>query len=223
MTGTSLDPFFHHVFLAFVALFPPVNPIGSALIVQPYLSVLSERERRDAAARIALYCFSICVCSALFGGVFFKFFGISIPVVQMAGGVLICRMGWNILSSPSTSEDDKSMPTGAYSKDRVQSMLFFPIAFPVTAGTGTISVLLTLSANGYDAHFPAHALNLSAIIFSSILICGLIFFAYAFASQILSRLSKQGQQILNKLSGFLNFCVGLQIAVNGVTSLVHSF
>src|SRR5437870_611515 len=107
--------FVNLVFVGFVALFPPVNPIGTALIVYPLLHGLDRLSRKAAAFRIALYCFAICTGAVIGGGWLLKLFGISLPVVQVAGGILICRMGWQLLSSGEAEKE--SQPTSASHRD----------------------------------------------------------------------------------------------------------
>ncbi|HXB92185.1 MAG TPA: MarC family protein, partial [Puia sp.] len=92
-------PFLHLIFIGFLSLFPAVNPVGSAFIVDPLLAGLDLGERKTAAKKVAFYCFIICTVSALVGSWILKLFGISIPIVQLAGGIMICRMGWQLLTS----------------------------------------------------------------------------------------------------------------------------
>jgi multiple antibiotic resistance protein len=102
-------------FIGFVALFPPVNPIGTALIMDPLLDHLTRAQRIIAAKKIAIYSFMICAVATIIGSWIFKLFDISIPVVQIAGGILICKMGWQLLSSNNDvkpKEETKSPDTG---------------------------------------------------------------------------------------------------------------
>jgi multiple antibiotic resistance protein len=217
--------FLHLIFLGFVALFPPVNPIGTALVVDPLLRGLDHKDRKSAARRIALYCFVICGTATLVGSWLFKLFGISIPVVQVAGGILICKMGWQLLSSDDNGNGVKESQS-ANAPDRapgdIEGILFYPLAFPMTTGAGTISVLLTLSAHGhFHVGWSAYFLNLGALFAAVILMCILIYMSYAFTPALLRRLGPRGEQIVNRLSAFLVFCVGLQILVEGITHLLN--
>lgn len=217
----SVMAFLHLVFVSFIALFPPVNPIGSAFIVGPFFRGHSESTRRSAALTIASYCLAICLASALLGGYLFKLFGISVPVVQIAGGFLIARMGFGVLSKNEVADDHKpalSERTGA----SLQSLLFYPLAFPTTTGGGTISVLLALSANSYHEDKRIHAFNLLATSVACVVMCFVIFLCYYSAPMILERLKPSSYQVVNKLSGFLTFCVGIQILSNGIVGIYHS-
>ncbi|MGC8749464.1 MarC family protein [Hydrotalea sp.] len=210
-------------FIGFVALFPPVNPIGTALIMDPLLAHLTSSQRIIAAKKIAIYSFMICAVATILGSWIFKLFGISIPVVQIAGGILICKMGWQLLSSNNDvkpTEETKSPDTDT-DMDSVNKILFYPLSFPMTTGAGTISVLLTLSAHGNAKKISAYFINLGALIFAVLLMAILIFLSYAYTPILIKKLGEKGGQIVNRLSAFLVFCVGLQIATSGIMHLIH--
>lgn len=213
-------PFLHTIFIGFLSLFPVVNPIGSAFIVNPLLGDLSLQERKRASKKIALYSLSLCVGTALLGSWILKLFGISIPFVQLAGGVMICRMGWQLLFSEDQVKGQKetAQPTG---QPNIDNLLFYPIAFPMTTGAGTISVILTLSAHEErKGHLLADFLNLGALVIAIALICFTVYICYTSAPRLTHRLGKRGEQIVNRLSAFILFCIGMQIAWTGITVLL---
>ncbi|MBX2989379.1 MAG: MarC family protein [Bdellovibrionaceae bacterium] len=209
----------HLTFVAVVTLFPPVNPIGTALIVDPFLHQLSMPERKQAAFRIAFYCFLLCAVTAVIGSWIFNLFGISLPVVELAGGLLICQMGWNLLSTKQSSDAEKTPADDSARKKNVDDLLFYPLAFPMTTGAGSISVVLTLSAHGHDQNWDVYVSNLSAIFMAILLTTVMIYLCYAFTPILLRRLGAQGELVVNRLSAFLVFCVGLQIAVSGARQI----
>ncbi|HVU55291.1 MAG TPA: MarC family protein [Puia sp.] len=211
-------PFLQLVFVGFLALFPAVNPVGSAFIVDPLLSGLDLTQRRAATKRIAFYCLVICTVSIIAGSYILKLFGISIPIVQLCGGIMICRMGWQLL----TSEDgiQKGNKETARPSGEIENLLFYPISFPMTTGAGTISVLLTLSAHGEDTDMSKHLIKLGALFIAIVLICILIYICYVNTPRLIKRLGPRGEQIVNKLSAFLVFCIGMQIASAGIRSLL---
>jgi multiple antibiotic resistance protein len=198
-----------------------VNPIGTALVLDPFLRQLTMAERRNAAAKIALYCFLICTVALLVGSWLFELFGISLPVVRIAGGILICRTGWQMLSPGGEANKSAETSSPDHHKD-VEDILFYPMAFPMTTGAGTISVLLTLSAHTHISAWTPHLLNLSAIFLAIILMSILIYVCYAFTPKVLGQLGARGAQIVNRLSAFLVFCVGLQIAATGLQLLLKN-
>lgn len=215
-----VDSFFHLLFISLVALFPVVNPIGTALIVNPYFTNLTESERKSAVSKITIYAFVICVFCLFAGHFILKIFGISIPVIQLAGGIMICKTGWEFLTSDKSNAPSTVDTNAIESKSKsIDDKLFYPITFPITTGAGTISVLFTLGAQSETEDFQNYLLNNSAILVAVIIMCILVRIFYVNTDVILKYLGSHSENIVNRLMAFLLFCVGLQIAVTGLKAL----
>lgn len=218
-----IHSFFHLLFISLVALFPVVNPIGTSLIVNPYFSGLSRDEKKVAVRKIALYAFGLCTFFLLTGHLLLNLFGITIPVIQLAGGIMICKTGWESLSSNNTTNQQNTNAADEtisdITKSSLNDKLFYPITFPLTTGAGTISVLFTLGAHSVNADMITYIINTSAILVAIIIMCILVVFFYLNTKLILSYLNSSTEEIINRLMAFLLFCVGLQIASSGIKSL----
>ncbi len=214
----------HLVFIGIITLFPVVNPIGTALILNPYFDNLTRPQRKQAAKKIALYAFAICTVTLLAGHWVLQLFGLSIPVIQVAGGIMICKIGWESLWSGSNSSEkqDKAAHTAeaAASFNGLQDKLFYPVTFPITTGAGAISVLFTLGARSTYEDAQDYLLNTGALLLAVIVICILIYVFYLNTKTLLQYVGAKGENVLNRVSAFLIFCVGLQIAVTGIRALV---
>lgn len=218
-----VQSFIDMLFIGIVALFPVVNPIGSAFIVNPYLSELELHEKRKAVKKIALYALILCTIALFAGHWILELFGITIPVVQLAGGVMICKIGWEFLSSDKKEEQKPSEESGDTTRSNyalIQDKLFYPITFPITTGAGSISVLFTLSAHSANVHMQLYLVNTGAILLAIIVICSMIYFFYLNTKKIIRVIGKEGEQILNRIMAFLIFCVGLQIGITGIKALI---
>lgn len=218
----SFESFIHLVFMGIIALFPVVNPVGSAFIVSPYFEHLSRAEKRKAVGRIAFYGFCICTVALFAGHWILELFGISIPVVQLAGGIMICKIGWEFLSSDQGSDtNDEAVeiktPISAY--QQLTPKLFYPISFPMTTGAGTISVLFTLSAHGEKFGSREYYINLLAVMIAIMVMCVMIYILYLNTKTLINYLGSNGENIVNRISAFLIFCVGLQIAISGLRAI----
>jgi multiple antibiotic resistance protein len=212
--------FLHLIFFAFLSLFPAVNPVGSAFIVDPLLGDLTLQERKNASKKVAFYCLIICTVTALVGSWILKLFGISIPIVQLAGGTMICRMGWQLLTSDNEIKSKKEMAHPVSRAGEIDDILFYPVSFPMTTGPGTISVLLTLSAQQNEKTIGDHFFNLGAIFIAIVLLCLLVYICYSNTPRLIHKLGPRGEQIVNRLSAFLVFCIGMQIAYAGIRVLM---
>ncbi|WP_157813406.1 MarC family protein [Flavobacterium sp. 5] len=215
--------FIHLVFVAFLTLFPPVNPVGTSFIIDPMLTHLSRKERLVAAKKIALYCFVICVTSVIIGSWILKLFGLSLPIVQIAGGLTICNMGWNLLNSDNSASENSSsektiQPQDKFSK--IENSLFYPMSFPMMCGAGTISVLLTLSASTSFQNIEQYLWNTSALIVGIFCMTVVIYICVANTHILLEKIGERGKQIVNRLSAFIVFCIGLQIFWEGLQVLL---
>ncbi len=214
--------YIHFVFIGFIALFPVVNPLGTAFIVSPYFSELSNKERVNAVKKIVFYVFILCLFVLLSGHWILELFGISVPIIQLAGGIMICKIGWDFLS-PTNTEDIANPTNGKNDlnpETAIENKLFYPITFPITAGAGTISVLFTLSAHSYGKDISQYLIYTSSILLAVIGICLLVFICYVNANRLINYLGSHREKIVNSIMAFLIFCVGLQIAVEGIKKLI---
>ena len=215
--------FLHLVFIAFLTLFPPVNPVGTSFILDPMLSNLNRKERIAAAKKIAFYCFVICVTSVIIGSWILKLFGISIPIVQIAGGLTICNMGWNLLNSDNETTDNIASDKIVQPEDKfakIENALFYPMSFPMMCGAGTISVLLTLSASTSFQNIEQYLLNTTALIIGITAMMIVVYICIANTHILLEKIGERGKQVVNKLSAFVIFCIGLQIFWEGLKTLL---
>ena len=219
---TYLHSFIHLVFIGFIALFPVVNPIGTAFMVNPYFDKLSRQERSKAIKNIALYAFIICAVTLFTGRWILELFGLSVPIIQLAGGIMICKIGWEFLSSdePDTSSETIINKPDLIQSNKIENQLFYPITFPITTGAGTLAVLFTLGAQSKAENFQQYLINSGALLISIILICILIFVFYVNAKRFINYIGSHNEKIINRLMAFLIFCVGLQIAIEGITKLI---
>ncbi len=216
--------YLHLLFISVIALIPVSNPVASAFIASPYFSGLSKSDKRTAVSKITFYAFVVCSTALFAGRWVLELFGLSVPVIQLAGGIMICKMGWEFLAADKTAEqvnEENENEAYALSYQHLQGKLFYPITFPVTTGTGTISVLFTLSAHSTSLHSAGYMMNSVAVITAIGILCLLIYILYLNTKTIIHYLGSNGEKIVNRIIAFLIFCVGLQIAVAGVKTLMQ--
>lgn len=218
--SSYLSSFFHLAFITAITLFPAVNPVGTSFIVSPLLEGLSRKERLNAAKKIAFYCFAICLVSIILGSWILKIFGLSLPIVQIAGGMIIFNMGWQLLASKNDNRAPERVTQPEDTFRQVQNLLFYPIAFPMTAGAGTISVLLTLSASSGDKDLNHYLTDMGSVVVGALMIIILFYICLANTGLLFKKIGDRGQQVVNRISAFLVTCVGLQILWNGLEHIL---
>ncbi len=207
-------------FLVFAGLFPIVNPLGSAPI---FLSLTADRtpeERNRLAYGVAFNGFFLLLGSLLFGSTILEFFGLTVPVVRVAGGLLVAAMGWKLLNEGNPPPEREAVQSEVHSTTIGDS--FYPLTLPLTVGPGSISVALTLGTRPEDDSMP-HLLLLAAAAVAGILAIAItIYLSYRFAGPLARFLGKGGINVLVRLSAFILTCIGIQIAWSGISALLAS-
>jgi multiple antibiotic resistance protein len=157
----------------------------------------------------------------LIGAYVLDFFGLSIPSVQVAGGIVVCMIAWSLLNSPNSPPAlDRNSPQTARPDDLSQRA-FYPMTMPLTVGPGSISVALTLGANP-PLGFRSLLLTALAHAVGILLVALGVYLCYRYAERILRKLGATGTSVVVRLSAFILLCIGVQICWNGVHGLIVS-
>ena len=207
--------------LILTTLFPVVNPLGGAPIFLSLTHYYSEEDRRLLSRRIAMNGFILLIVSYLIGTYILAFFGISLPVVQVGGGLVVIHAAWAMLNDNDEESVSRQEASRSVELTGLSRKAFYPLTLPLTVGPGTISVAITLGANGPHRGLPLLYAIIGALI-GSVLIAASIFLCYSFADQIAKVLGATGMSVIMRLTSFLLLCIGVQILWNGVSALLKS-
>jgi multiple antibiotic resistance protein len=207
--------------LAFSALLPVINPVGSALILLGLVGPAPPEVFRSLARKIALSTVFFLLAIDLAGAAILSFFGISLPVVQFAGGFVLAAMGWDLLNQKDVAPENTASPS-AGDRSSLADRIFYPFTFPVTAGPGTIVVTLTLSAHASQTNLLGEAFAHIGILGGIVLNCVVVYLSYAYAQKITLKISRQTVHGILRVIAFILLCIGVQIAWKGLDALILS-
>jgi len=202
----------------FSALFAIINPYGMAFIFHDRTVGLSERERSRVALRIALYAFAVLLVSLYFGSYILRFFGISMPALRIAGGLVVAVTGWSMLhAAPVTPGHATSTADFA----TMQRMAFFPMTIPLTTGPGTIATAIALGSNRpTDLDGLFHASIVALVV--ALGVTATIYHAFTRSSAMARLVGEEGTSVVTRLSAFLLLCIGVEIMITGVVEIARS-
>ena len=207
------------ILLVVSALFPIVDPIGGAPVFLSLTRNYDRNTRGLLARRITINSFVLLVASFTVGSHVLSFFGISLPVVQVGGGMVVIASGWTLLKQDY--EADRNPKERAVSCKDVLHEAFYPLTLPLTVGPGSISVAITLGAN--ESHnLRGNLLSILAAVLGSAIVAATIYLCYAFADRLALVLGPSGTNVIVKLTSFLLVCIGVQIMWNGLSQLLRS-
>jgi multiple antibiotic resistance protein len=202
------------------ALFPIVNPLGNTPIFLTLTRGLSGKGRTKLAQTIAINGLVLMVTSIFIGTHILGFFGISLPVVQVGGGLVVVSTGWTLLRR----SDDEDAADGAETSCNETNYLrqaFYPLTLPLTVGPGSIAVAITVGANrteGSEWRWPV----IGGLLIGALLIAISIYLSYRFAERIGEVLGEAAMNVVIRLSSFILVCIGVQILWNGLSTLLRS-
>ncbi len=204
--------------LSFSALLPLINPLGDALVFLGLIGPAPPELYRRLARRIAINTSLFLILIESAGSALIKFFGISLPVMQVSGGLVLAAMGWRLLS------DDQATPTAETAPPQtnvssLDSQAFYPLTFPITAGPGCIVVMITLSAHASAQRGFADLAAHGGIALAVAALSALVFVSYGFAPMIAARIRPQTAHGILRVIAFVLLSIGVQITLNGLAML----
>jgi multiple antibiotic resistance protein len=202
--------------LVYAGLFPIVNPIGGAPIFLGLTRECTEKERNALALRVSLNSFLLLLGSLFVGSYVLEFFGITLPIVRIAGGLVVSATGWNLLQAGDYGDDERAGHRPVIPTDG-----FYPLTMPITVGPGSIAVAITLGSQRPRVALPEVALLGGAAVAGLVAIAATIYVCYRFAEGTVGALGERGTNVLVRLSAFILLCIGIEIIWNGYSTLVR--
>jgi len=204
--------------LILTTLFPIVNPLGGAPLFLSLTHYYSTEERKILSRRIAMNSILLIVGSYFIGTHILAFFGISLPVVQVGGGLVLVSAGWAMLKQKDDDSTKAEVHRSVGAQD-LSTKAFYPLTLPLTVGPGSISVAITLGAN--EPHSQI-VFSIIGSVLGAVLIAASVYICYAFADRLAKVLGETGMSVILRLSSFLLVCIGVQIIWNGLSTLLKS-
>ena len=210
--------FISMAFYAFMALFPIVNPVGTAPIFLAMTAGASVPQQRHLARRVPLYAYLLLLVSLLLGGLIIRFFGIQIADVEIAGGLVVFYTAWGMLNE----KEDRTVSAQEVDAKRFEQMAFFPLTLPITAGPGCIAVAIAVGSRiGHERPevmvlgYLGAALGLLALVFATWL-------CFRFAGRLFAKLGPTGTTVFTKMAAFVLMAIGVEIFWDGLAQLIES-
>jgi multiple antibiotic resistance protein len=210
--------------LAVSALLPIINPVGSALIFLGLVGDVPASIYRTLARKIAINNIIFLTIIELLGSAILRFFGISLPIIQVSGGLVITTLGWTMLNqqdaqaSAQSKKEEVDACIDATAKALEQKM-FYPFTFPVTSGPGTLVVVLTLSAHASHPALVDNVLSHLGMFLAIVLVSISVYFCYAYAPRLTRAISPSTVHGILRVMAFIVLSIGVQIAWNGFSAL----
>ena len=211
--------------IAFSVLLPLINPLGSALVFLGLTGEAPASVYRSLARRIAIDNVIFLVIIELLGATILRFFGISLPIVQFSGGIVIAAMGWSVLNERDARANSRNKQEETEVRDEtkledLEHKVFYPFTFPITSGPGTLVAVLTLTAHISDKDISKDIQAHVGVFLAVVVLSLLVYFCYAYAPKITKVIPPSTAHGILRVVAFILLCIGVQIAWNGLSVLI---
>jgi len=206
-------------------LLPLINPLGSALVFLGLVGNEPPEVFRLLARRIAINNVIFLAIIELLGATILKFFGISLPIVQFSGGIVIAAMGWAVLNERSAgvasqNKAEETEPRNDAGIQHLEERIFYPFTFPITSGPGALVALLTLTAHISNRDLVQNILGHVGVFLAVVVLSVFCYFCYAYAPKITRIIAPSTAHGILRVIAFILLCIGVQIAWNGLSALL---
>jgi len=198
----------NYAVVTLAALFPIANPIGAVPVFCSLTTTDTRRERQKEAQQIVINVVAILVTFLLGGRAVLEFFGISLNVLRIAGGLLVSHTAWEMVTSRQRLTDTEQQP-----KDDIA---FTPMAIPLIAGPGSIGVVIGLATK-----MTQWSEYLGCLI-GILLFGGLLYICLMLGESLLSMLGRDGLGVLNRVLGLFILAIAIQLIADGTISLFQT-
>jgi len=211
--------------IAFSVLLPLINPLGSALVFLGLAGDASATVYRSLARRIAINNVIFLFIIEVLGATILRFFGISLPIVQVSGGIVIAAMGWSVLNERDARANSRNKQEETEVRDEtkmedLEHKVFYPFTFPITSGPGTLVAVLTLTAHISDKNLSKNIQAHAGVFLAVVVLSLLVYLCYAYAPKITKVIPPSTAHGILRVVAFILLCIGVQIAWNGLSVLL---
>ncbi len=180
---------------------------------------------RHLARGIAINNIVFLTVIELLGVTILNFFGISLPIVQFAGGIVIAAMGWGVLNERDVRATSRKKKEETDENEKpehdFEQEIFYPFTFPITSGPGTLVALITVTAHNSRGNLSNKALSHVGVFVAIVVLSVLVYFCYRYAPKITKVIPPSTAHGILRVIAFILLCIGVQISWNGLSELIR--
>ncbi|MBN2094452.1 MAG: NAAT family transporter [Candidatus Aenigmarchaeota archaeon] len=199
---------FTFLWAAFLGIFAIVNPFSTAVVFLSITAGDREKKKRAMAKKASLVCACVLIFFMFSGTVLFDFFGLSLQAFQLAGGLLVAKLGFSMIESKSQLKEKERQESL-----RKEDVSIIPLAIPMLSGPGAITtamVWMSQAAGPYEKF---------GLVLIAILISVISYIVLLNAKYLKNALGHTGVNVLEKLMGLIVLVMGIQFLINGLVDL----
>ncbi|WP_318356882.1 MarC family NAAT transporter [Enterobacter sp.] len=216
---------FRAIGLGLVVLLPLANPLTTVALFLALAGNMNRAQRNRQALMASFYVFVIMMVAYYAGQLVMNTFGISIPGLRIAGGLIVAFIGFRMLFPPQKPHEapEVKSKTEELEDEPDANIAFVPLAMPSTAGPGTIAMIISSASTiRHSTEFPGWVILIAPVlIFAAVSV--ILWVSLRSSGAIMRLVGKGGIEAISRLMGFLLVCMGVQFIINGILEIIHTY
>ncbi|MGE5424351.1 MAG: MarC family protein [Syntrophothermus sp.] len=213
----TIHDYWLHGITVFMGFFAMLNPMGNMPIFLGLVKDFDDQTQKKVARKSVLVAFTIVVIFSTFGHILFRLFGITLPAFQLAGGIIVFIMGYNLLNakeSPMSSQEHMGREDQEKAAD---DMAITPLGTPLLAGPGTISA----SMNFVGAE--KSLINVGLVILTFGIMCFITYFLFLSSKKVASKLNPGLLKVVTRIMGLILTVIAIQMFISGIEGTINIY
>ncbi|QXN61902.1 MarC family NAAT transporter [Serratia fonticola] len=223
---SSILQLFQAIGVGLALLLPLANPLTTVALLLGLSGNMTNEERNHQSLMASVYVFCIMTVAFYAGQLVMSTFGISIPGLRIAGGLIVAFIGFRMLFPQQSADETPEVETKSRElhKKTSANIAFVPLAMPSTAGPGTIAMIISTSSSVHENTLGfAHWVLLAAPVSIFLSIAIILWVCLRSSTAIMKLVGESGIEAISRLMGFLLVCMGVQFIINGVLELISTY
>ncbi len=206
-----------HSLTVFMGFFAMLNPIGNLPVFIGMVANFDRETQRKVALRSVIVAFVIVAVFSIFGHIIFRLFGITLPAFQIAGGLIVFVIGFNLLNAKDSMMHSQAPMAREDMEKIAEDMAITPLGTPLLAGPGTISAAMNFVGAGKEV------LNVVLVISMFALMCVITYFLFIFSHKLTTRINPGILKVVTRIMGLILSVIAIQMLIIGIEGTIHHF
>ncbi len=203
-----------HTLVMVGGYFAIMNPLANTAIFTAVTAGMDDRGVKKTALSAVVTALCIVLCFILLGRIIFDFFGITLPALRVAGGIMVFFIGFDMMHGRTSAAHAPA--GGGASGVTSQNLGISPLGIPILAGPGTIAVSMSYSATGNVLEIAVNALVFSVM-------CLITYVFFLLGETVEKKLGQEGLKVITQIMGLILSVIGVQIGLEGIFGALSMF
>jgi multiple antibiotic resistance protein len=213
----TIHDYWLHGITVFMGFFAMLNPFGNLPVFVGMVQDFDEKTQKKVAMKSVLVAFSIIATFSIFGHIIFRLFGITLPAFQIAGGLIVFVMGFNLLNASDSPMHSQPFTSREAMARKADDMAITPLGTPLLAGPGTISAAMNFVGAGKTI------INVVLVIVIFAVMCLITYILFVSGKTIFRYINPGILKVVTRVMGLILAVIAIQMLINGIEGTIHLF